>query len=281
MIVKVLARHSPSYGSIIDYLTKEGKGKQGKPIIITHNFKGSSKEELVKEFMENESFRRYMRKDQIYMYHEIISLSNKEKSELITEELLRDLTEQYINLRGKDGMYIAAFHEDKDHAHIHFAVSGVKYRTGKAHRLSQKDLHELKVKFQEYHKGQYPFLSFSNPEHGKGIEYEKHGEYFNKGKRTNVKESIREKIHTLFNESKSQHEFIQKLQENDLHFYERNGKPTGIVFNDLKFRFSRLDISLDEKPVDIEIQTEEQKALEDILALRESRFEKDREIERE
>lgn len=254
---------------------------QGKPVIITHNFKGLTKEEWVKEFMENESFRQYVRKEQIYLYHEIISLSNRENKNLITQEVLQDLAEKYISFRGKDGQYIAAFHEDKDHAHIHFAISGVKFRTGIAHRLNHQSLHELKVKFQEYHKGQYPFLTFSNPEHGKGKEYVKDREYFNKGKRTNVKESIREKIHSIFNESKSQQEFLQKLRDNDFHFYERNGKPTGIVFNDLKFRFLRLDISLDEKPVDIEIQTEEQKALEEIQALRESRFEKDREIERE
>lgn len=133
MIVKVLARHNPTYGQLIDYLTKEGKGRDGKPIVMTHNFKGSTKVKWVKEFMENESFRQHVRKDQIYIYHEIISLSSKENKEMINQKILEDLAEQYINLRGKEGMYIAAFHEDKEHCHIHFAVSGVKYRTGQAH----------------------------------------------------------------------------------------------------------------------------------------------------
>src|SRR5690606_18650015 len=103
----------------------------------------------------------------IYLYHEILSLSSKENREEITNEILQDLLNQYVSLRGKDGMYIAAIHQDKDHAHIHVATSGVKYRTGLAHRLAHQDLHQLKVTMQEYHKDKYPFLSFSNPDHGK------------------------------------------------------------------------------------------------------------------
>ena len=281
MIVKVLARHNPSYGQLIDYLTKEGKGKDGKPVIISHNFKGKSKDEWVKEFMENESFRQHVRKDQIYIYHEIISLSNRENMEMITQEILHDLTEQYIALRGKEGMYIAAFHEDKDHSHIHFAISGVKYRTGQAHRLTHTTMHELKINFQEYHKRHYPFLSFSNPEHGKGKEYLTHNEYFLKTKRTNVKETVKEKIHDLFKEANSQQQFLQLLQQNDLHYYERNGKPTGVVFDNLRFRFSRLEIPFDEKPIDTEIASQEQKTLNEIRAIRENRAEKDREMENE
>jgi hypothetical protein len=86
--------------------------------------------------MEVESFRQQVRSDQIYLYHEIISLSSYENEDLISQELLHDLATQYITLRGNDDMYIASFHEDTAHAHIHFAVSGVKYRTGIAHRLS-------------------------------------------------------------------------------------------------------------------------------------------------
>lgn len=229
--------------------------------------------------MENESFRQHLRKDQIYLYHEIISLSNKENKEFVTQELLQDLAEQYIGFRGKEGMYIAAFHEDKDHSHIHFAVSGVKYRTGQAHRLTHKDLQELKINFQEYHKGQYPFLNHSVPEHGKGKGYVTQKEYFSKTKRTSIKETVKEKVNTLFNEAKSQQHFLELLQSNDLHFYSRNGKPTGIIFDDLKFRFSRLEIPFEEKPVDMEILTQEQQRLNDIRAIRESRVAKDKEMD--
>jgi REP element-mobilizing transposase RayT len=278
MIVKVLSRHSPSYGGLIEYITKEGKGNKGNPVIITHNLKGNSKPEWIKQFIENESFRQHPRKNQIFLYHEIISLSSKENKELITQVVLEDLANQYINFRGKDGMYVAAFHEDKDHMHIHFAISGVKYRTGQAHRLTHQSLHELKVHFQDYHKGQYPFLSNSIPEHGKDKEYLKNKEYFLKTKRTNVKETIKEKIHELFKEAKSQQHFLQLLRENNLNHYERNGIPTGIVHDDLKFRFSRLDVPFKEIPVDPKMEIEEQKVLDEIQVIRATRSIADKDL---
>lgn len=273
MIIKVLARHNPSYASLIDYLTKEGKGKHGAPVIITHNLRGSTKEAWVKEFMENESFRQYVRKDQIYLYHEIASLHKEENKDLITEDILRDLAQQYVNLRGKEGMYLAAIHEDKDHAHIHFMTSGVKYRTGQAHRLSFKELQELKVNFQEYHKGHYPFLSLSNPEHGKGRGYVTDREYFSKTKRTNVKAQIQEKIQSLYKEATSQQHFLDLLREHNMPHYERKGVPTGIEYEDMKFRFSRLDILFEDMPISQAMAAEEQQALAEIQELRINRSE--------
>lgn len=277
MIVKILTRNSPSYGSLIDYLLKEGKGKDGKPVVITHNFRGTTKEEWVQEFMENEAYRQHVRKDQIYLYHEIISLSSKENKDLITPEIMEDLARQYITLRGKEGMYIASFHEDKDHAHIHFAVSGVKYRTGQAHRLSHDDLYNLKDKFQEYHNDRYPFLSFSSPEHGKGKQHTTNREYFSKTKRTNVKDEIRTKIQSIVAEAKSQQHFLNLLREAGLHHYERGGVPTGVVYDDLKFRFSRLDVPFQEMPVDMGLHKEEQEILDEIQSIREGRRERDQE----
>ena len=274
-IVKVLARHNPSYGSLIEYLSKEGKSKNGKPAILTHNFKGIDKPAWVQELMQNESFRRYPKATQIFLYHTIISFSNLENKELITEEVLQDLANQYINLRGNNGMYLLAFHGDKEHQHIHVLESGLQYRTGMAHRLSHQDLHELKTQFQEYHKEHYPFLTHSLPEHGKGKDYTKDNEYYGKEKRTNIKETIKQQVQDLFSQATSQQHFLQLLQENNLNHYERNGKITGIVFEDMKFRFSRLDIELDEKSIDLKLSKEEQQVLDEISELRNAQVEKD------
>ncbi len=274
-ILKVLSRHSPSYGGLIEYLTREGKSKNGKPTILTHNFKGADKQSWTKELVENESFRRFPKSTQIFLYHTIISLSDKENKELITDDVLKDLANQYITLRGQEGMYLLAFHDDKEHQHIHVLESGVKYCTGMAHRLSHKDLHELKIRFQEYHKEHYPFLTHSLPEHGKGKDYIKDSEYYGKEKRSNVKETIKQQVQELFNQANSQQHFLQLLQENNLNHYERNGKATGIVFEDMKFRFSRLDIGMDEKPIDQELSKEEQQVLDEINEMRNTQIAND------
>lgn len=275
-IVKVLTRGTPSYGSLVDYLMREGKGKDGKaPKVLTHNFRGTSRDEWIQEFIANEAWRQRPRSDQIYLYHEIISINHLD-AENVTLEMLEDLANRYMDLRGRDGMYVAAFHEDKQ-PHIHFAVSGVKFKTGMAHRLTKETLRELKVNIQEYQKDRWEKeMSHSLPNHGAGMGYETNAEYFlqkRKTERTNVKEVIKEQVAELYAQAKSQKEFLELLRDAGLHHYERNGVPTGILHEDLKFRFSRLETPLDELPVD---RTEEDKVLEEIRAIREGRFDVDR-----
>jgi hypothetical protein len=73
---------------------------------------------------------------------------------------------------------------------------------------------------------------------------------FLKTKRTSVNEAVKEKIQELDKEAKSQQHFLQLLQENNLNHYERNAKPTEIFYDNIKFRFSRLDIPFQEMSVD-------------------------------
>src|ERR1043166_3434687 len=132
MIVKILSRHSPSYRNLIDYILQNGKVGQ----VITHNLRSDEPEGWTNEFLENESYRKHLRKGQVYLYHEILSFSNEEESEDITPEMLDDIARKYIELRGTEGVYLASVHTDKDHRHIHFCTSGVKLRPAQAMRMS-------------------------------------------------------------------------------------------------------------------------------------------------
>lgn len=276
-IVKVLTRSSPnSYGSLVNYLMREGKGKDGiaKPILLTHNLRGSTKEEFIQGFLENESWRKYTRKDAVLLYHEIVSFGKGDVKN-ITTEMLIDLAEKYMDYRGRDGQYLAALHEDRENAHIHFAVSGVKYKTGMAHRLTRNDLALLKDNIQTY---QHKYdLSFSSPRHGLGKEYETNAEYHTKrrNERSAAKVLLKEQVEELYKQAKTQPEFLELLQNAGLAVYERNGVPTGIILDgsDMKFRFSRMDIPFDELPID---RTEEEKVLNEIREIRENRYELDR-----
>jgi hypothetical protein len=276
-IVKILARGTPSYGSLVNYLLKEGKGKDGRqPHILTHNFRGATPDEWIREFKENEAWRKHMRQNQTYLYHEIVSFSNKENPDTITREMLEDIAQKYMEFRGNDGMYLAAFHEDKDHAHIHFAVSGVKYKTGMAHRLSKDGMRSLKDNIQIYQQKRFPELSFSLPNHGAGKGYKNDKEYFlekRKNDRSNAKEMLREQVATLHAQATNQQEFLELLRDAGLHHYERNGVPTGIVHEDIRFRFSHMDIPMDTLAIDL---TQEQIALQQIQDIRRRRYEMDR-----
>lgn len=263
-VVKILARHNPSYRSLINYILKE---QNEKPQIITHNLHTVDPILSAREFLENETFRATTRSDQVFLYHEIISFSNLD-SQKIYPEMLEDLGRKYIEYRGNEGVYFGAVHKDRDHIHLHFCVSGTKLYTGSAMRLSKGNLKELKINFQEYQKQKYPELEKSVCEHGKGKPYQQSKEYY-KNQRTTMKANIEEIVKTCLEKADTQKEFLELLRENDIHHYERKtGEPTGVVFENSKYRFTSLDMDMNRfrsLPIGHE---EDKKALKELEDLR-------------
>ena len=282
MLVKILTRHQPSYTSHMKYILHEDKTKNKERQIFTHNIRSDSIEGYTKEYIYNEALRNNPRKDNIFLYHEIVSVSASDK-EAVTKEMLADLARQYISLRGDKGMYIGSVHYDKEHIHIHFCTSGVEYRTGKAFRLSKENLHDLKTKFQEYHKEKYPELEKSFCNHGKGRDYatDKEWQAQNRDKRALLKDELYEKVHSIYDHAKSEKDFLDRLRSEGFHHYERSNKATGIEYEDMKFRFSRLDIDMEDLSQREVMETEkeksdEDKAMEEIRSIREASEDKDR-----
>jgi hypothetical protein len=263
-IVKILARHRPSYASLIQYILNEEK--VDKEYIYTNNLLSNTIPGYVHEFMENEAFRKQTRSDQIYLYQEILSFHADENSTAITKEKIDDLVTEYIRLRGNTGVIIGAVHrKDAKHIHVHFCVSALHFRTGKSFGLNKMQLQELKQAFQHYHKDKYPELTKSFPKHGKGERYKNHSQWH-----AQQREHIVGRVQQSFDQAKSQKEFVELLREKDLHYYERNGKATGIEYDGLKFRFSRLlaDRQFDSLPVE---RSDEDRALDEIQAIKERR----------
>lgn len=271
MIYKSLSRSSPSYGSLLDYLQREGAGKDGgKPMIITHNILGSEREEIIQAFIENESFRKHPRRDQVYLYHTVIAFG---KDDVVTRDQLIDMARHYFTLRGEDGMYVAALHEDK-HAHIHVMESALHLYTGMSMRMSKEEMAELKVALQDYHLTKYPEITGSTVAHGSGKEYLKDAEYFMQKRnndRTLIKQTIGQQIQEIYKDAQNQADFLSKLRDAGLHYYERGTVPAGVEVDGYKFRFSRLDTPFDQLPEQSPEKTEEERILEEIQQLREGR----------
>lgn len=266
-IVKILARHSPSYASLIRYILNEAK--TGKTQVYTHNLRSDTIAGYIQEFIENEAFRKQYRSDQIYLFHEIISFHTGENNALITKETIDGLVHEYMRLRGDTGVILAKAHFDKDHVHIHCCTSALHFRTGKSFGLSKTRLHELKASFQNYHKQHFPELTKSFPVHGKGIGYVSHSQWH-----AQQKQQIVDTVLQCFDKARSQTEFLELLRDKELHHYERGGKPTGIEYKGLKFRFSRLLEKNGFETLPIE-RSEEEKTLEAIKGIRERQQERD------
>src|ERR1700722_13148521 len=118
-IVKVLSRHSPSYASLIQYILRYivNVEKTNKEPIYTNNLRSNTTAGYTREFIENEAFRKHTRSDQIHLFHEIVSFGADENKELITPEMINDLAQEYMRLRGNTGVMLGAAHRDKAHVH--------------------------------------------------------------------------------------------------------------------------------------------------------------------
>ncbi len=246
MIVKLLSRRNQSYHQLIRYILRNKEPNMDGHQVFTRNVRSKDIDGMVSEFLQNEEFRRVHRSNHIKMYHEYISLSANETVK-IKDEVIKDLAEKYMELRGTDGMFVGSTHRDRDHVHVHFISSSLRFKTGEAFRMSKAGLQELKDEFQTYHKEKYPELTESFCNHGSGKRYVKDREFFAKTKqdRAKLKDEVQEKVQSIFKTSKSIEEFLEKLQMEGLHHYERRGVATGLVINDTKVRFTRLGIDGD------------------------------------
>ena len=229
---------------LLTYLFKDEKklqDKDHKPIVIRKNVRTRTLEKNVKEFEKNEALRQYKRVDGIQAYHTVISFNAKDR-EHINETVLKDIARQYIAVRGKDAMYIATVHYDKDHIHIHVAESGTKFMTGKANRMTKQQFRELKIAMQTYQKEKYPELKNSLPEHDK-----KQGKTYTSEKtRSNQKEALQSILSNAYEKSKNTNEFLNAIKEMGHEPYYRNERLTGIKYDgEIKFRFSGLGYDKD------------------------------------
>lgn len=215
-----------------------------KTFVITHNLKGKTIPDWVKQYQQNEFLRMYRRKDSVRLTHEIISWNRKDAMN-ITIQKLESMAQEYIQHRNPKGVYVIVPHFDKDHYHLHACASGVEYQTGKSLRLSKADLLKLKKEFQEYQKEKFPELTNSIENHGANHRSKTSDKEYQLKLRTG-RETTREQIlsHLLKcqKQSHSAEQFLNLLRKHNLNTYERSGRMTGIVHNGVKFRFCRLGL---------------------------------------
>ena len=255
MILKSLSRKSDSTGQLVRYITryilkeqKEGKSSStekmelvDKPFLIRHNLRTrTSIEGFIREFQENEKFRRVRRRDSVRLYHTIISLSNLDK-EQVTEVMLKDIGKEFIRLRGKDSLYLGTMHQEGiNHLHLHIISSGTK-TNGLSSRITKEKFASIKRHLQQYQQEKYPELVNSLPEHGKKKRLTK--EYLidciKKNRQTN-KEELLNKLEAIYTQSPTKEAFIQQIKDAGYEVYMRGDRLQGVQIENKKFRFSRL-----------------------------------------
>lgn len=259
MIIKSLSRKS-GIKQILNYLFKDEsklRNSVNRSFVMRKNVRSRRVDKMAKEFEKNETLRVHKRANNVKVYHTVISFSNKDKYQ-ITEPMLRDISKQYMKLRGGSNLYIGTAHYDHDHVHLHFVVSGTKYLTGKASRQSKAEFQKVKLAMDTYQKEKYPELVNSLPKHGKARETVLAKNGLNVYTRATQKESLLKCLEMAYKE-KSLDGFLSHLRQHGHEPYFRNGRLTGIKYEgDRKFRFQTLGYDK-EKISRLEAEAEKEK----------------------
>ena len=245
MIIKSKSRSRRTWRQLLNYMEQ---GTDERSIVITHNVRGNTAAEWEQEFREAEEGRLNRRKDNVVLYHELMSFHDDDSS-AITPERLDDLTLQYINLRADRGLVVAMSHHDRDHVHVHLCISGVEHSTGKSLRMSQSQFTAVKRSVQAYQQKRYPEITKSIADHGRRARQVRSDKEYLMKQRTGLpskREELALQLRALFDRSRSMERFAQGLKQQGMELYLRNGRPQGVRANGVKHRLSSLGFTQDE-----------------------------------
>ncbi len=256
MIIKIKSlRGKKAFRNLLTYILLSEE-KLPESHVIRHNLNGSTIDELVQEFEENEAGRLHRRKNNILLTHEIISFHPEDTPHLSIPKL-EQIAREYIEHRNPNGLFLGGIHQESKggNIHIHFAVSAVEYGTGRSLRMTKKQMAGLKRSVQDYQKIHFPELSHSLPSHGNAQQLQlTQQEYWYKQNSNQL--TTKERLHLIIglalDQSDSLDEFLGKVSVSGLEPYYRKGVPMGVWWNGRKYRFRTLGVDNERLPLLIE-----------------------------
>ena len=226
-------KYSPGiFKYLIEYVySDKGAASFEKNPCFFNNLYGNDPQEITAEFEANDAFRKPS--NSVCLHHIILSFS-PEDSDKITDEILHDLAQKFIQLRGDKGLVFGRVH-NSTHKHLHLIFSSNEYRSEKSIRISRNEFANIQLELEKYQQEKYPFLSKSLVKLGRDKSQEKPrglSEVEKKMQERGVKlrkTSHKAQILAFLNQSNHTTEFYDMLQKNGFKLYERKGKIIGII----------------------------------------------------
>jgi hypothetical protein len=156
MIVKSMSRKVASFGQLIGYIDRDAGQEAHR---IRRNVWGRDPEHIRAEFERNGNLLS-RRKNGVYLYHEIISITRaKGLTPEQQKDRLQSIAETYIAARCPDNMVFGGLHQDKDHSyHYHLMISANRAGEPGRLRLSKAQFREVQVGLERHVLETYPEL---------------------------------------------------------------------------------------------------------------------------
>jgi len=239
-------KHSPQFKRLFSYLEHE----QDESFDIYHNFRSKNdRSRAIKEMYHQHSFKR-RRANGISHFHEILSISKKDESH-VTLDMLHTLSQEYIRLRCPNALCYAKAHTHGKNKHVHFVISSNELGSDKALRLSKAQYQDIKVSLEKFQIERFPELENSIVHSGSSRENSrtKNDDVEKQTKKRTKKALEKEKVSGLVSKAVSRSKSIDDLSNSldsmgaEIYFYRE--KPSGVVYEDKKYRWKTLLIEKD------------------------------------
>lgn len=240
-----MSRKVPSFGQLVGYIDREEDAERYR---IRHNLAARDPELIRHEFERNAALLQ-KRKNGVYLYHEILSISRAQGlSDEAQKERLYQIAQQYIAARCPDNLVYGGLHHDKEHSfHFHLMISSNRAGDPKRLRLDKAQFRDIQVKLEEHVLREYPELQ-QKLAIGKRSDRRISRAEAELERRTGERperQTVLERVNEALSSSRDRDGFISALGRNDLELYVR-GKNLGVI--DLesgkKHRINTLDPTL-------------------------------------
>lgn len=254
MIIKSLSRKTNSHHQLVHYIftDKEGQVDERQFTIMRGIYTDLDKEDMQAsleavgdEFVENMGYSKE-RKNGVTMYHEVLSFDPL-VSDKINKDMLKDITEQYIEKRAENALVLARPHFDAEHIHVHLMISANQQRSAKRSRISLKEFEECKAHTRAYQKEKYPEIS---PTKELQLGQKQYKEYWRRadkkaqmkqaGKSISEKSTIAEILEVGVKLSANFEQLAYFLAGRDIKTYSRRNVLTGVSIGKRNYRFGTL-----------------------------------------
>lgn len=253
MIAKSLSRKTPSFSQLAGYMSESGYMNSEKADshyeIYQHCFSRGS-HNIAEEFRLNSELLS-KRKNGNYLYHEILSITLEDGVGMkYAKESLRALALEYIRQRCPRNMVYGCLHDDHaDHIHYHLMISANERGSKTRYWLTKKQLDNAKRHIEEYCLKHFPELKQRAVMTATNTQKRESRQAAEEKRRKGAlerRESVKHSIFAAMSQSRSLDEFIEKLAQQNAHYYTR-GKNYGVeVQHDdgkvKKYRFSTLEV---------------------------------------
>ncbi len=254
MIIKSSKYRRRRFRKLAEYiLSDKGRAKDDNILTIYHNLHSANLDGIVKEFQENDQYRR-KRKNGVVLFHEIIGF-HVENSDDLSPEILEKVARYFIHLRGENALCLAKVHVHENHIHIHFMFSANEVRSSKGLRLDNKQFRQIRLDMEEFQIENFPQLEQSIVylnkwqkdrlvEKDTSKTTDKEFQLKKRIGKGSQKDRVSQLVQECFSASSSRDDFFRRIIDHGISLYRyRNNKVNGVLFGGRKYRFRTLSIS--------------------------------------